>query len=78
MAWWNKKTFPKEVHFALLLFQAPVLNKDIADFEFKILEKCKNEKSEIIDSISSSGKLEEDSEKLLVELITSLKKNFNS
>ena len=53
-------------------------NKDIADFEFKILEKCKNEKPEIIDSISSSGKLEENSEKLLVELITSLKKNFNS
>ena len=33
------------------------------------------EKHEIIDAISSSGKLEEDSEKLLVELITNLKKN---
>jgi len=50
--------------------------KDIADFEFKIIEKCKTEKSEIIDAISASGKLEEDSEKLLVEVITNLKKNL--
>ena len=49
--------------------------KDIAEFELKILEKCKAEKPEIIDAISSSGKLEEDSEKLLVELITNLKTN---
>ncbi len=49
--------------------------KDIAEFELKILEKCKAEKPEIIDAISSSGKLEEDTEKLLVELITNLKKN---
>ena len=49
--------------------------KDIAEFELKILEKCKAEKPEIIDAISSSGKLEEDSEKLLVELITNLKKS---
>ena len=55
-----------------------VENKDIANFEAKIIEKCKSEKSEIIESISSSGKLEEDSEKLLVEVITNLKKNFNS
>ena len=55
-----------------------VENKDIANFEAKIVEKCKSEKPEIIESISSSGKLEEDSEKLLVEVITNLKKNFNS
>ena len=55
-----------------------VENKDIANFEAKIIEKCKSEKTEIIESISSSGKLEEDSEKLLVEVITNLKKNFNS
>jgi len=55
-----------------------VENKDIANFETKIIEKCKSEKPEIIESISSSGKLEEDSEKLLVEVITNLKKNFNS
>ena len=52
--------------------------KDISDFETKILEKCKSEKSEILDSILSSGKLEEDTEKLLVEIIMELKKNFNS
>jgi F-type H+-transporting ATPase subunit alpha len=55
-----------------------VQNKDIANFESKIIEKCKSEKPEIVESISSSGKLEEDTEKLLVEVITNLKKNFNS
>ena len=50
--------------------------KNIAEFENKILEKCKSEKPEILDSISSSGKLEEDAEKTLTELITDLKKNF--
>ena len=55
-----------------------VENKDIENFEAKIIEKCKSEKPEIIEAISSSGKLEEDSEKLLVEVITNLKKNFNS
>jgi F-type H+-transporting ATPase subunit alpha len=52
--------------------------KNIADFENKIIEKCKSEKPEILDSISSSGKLEEDAEKSLTEVITELKKNFNS
>ena len=52
--------------------------KNISDFENKIIEKCKSEKSEILDSISSSGKLEEDAEKSLTEVITELKKNFNS
>jgi len=50
--------------------------KDIAEFENKILEKCKSEKPEIIDSLGS-GKLDEDTEKLLIELITNLKKNLN-
>ena len=50
--------------------------KDIAEFENKILEKCKSEKPQIIDSLSS-GKLDEDTEKLLIELITNLKKNLN-
>ena len=40
------------------------------------MEKCKNEKPEIIDAISSSGKLEEDTEKLLVETILSLKESI--
>ena len=52
--------------------------KDIANFESKIIEKCKSEKPEILESILSSGKLVEDTEKLLVETIMELKKNFNS
>jgi len=51
--------------------------KDISNFETKIIEKCKSEKPEIINSINASGKLEEDSEKALTELIVELKKNFN-
>ena len=45
-------------------------------FEIKILEKCKSEKSEIIESIKSSGKLEEEIEKQLAELIKDLKLSF--
>ena len=52
--------------------------KNISDFENKIVEKCKSEKPEILDSISSSGKLEEDMEKSLTEVIIELKKNFKS
>ena len=52
--------------------------KDIAKFETKIIEKCKSEKPEILNSISSSGKLEENNEKLLNDIISELKKNFNS
>ena len=52
--------------------------KDISDFENKIIERCKSDKPEIIESILSSGKLEEDMEKNLVEVITQLKKSFKS
>ncbi len=52
--------------------------KDIVQFEIKIIEKCKSEKPEILESISNSGKLDEDTEKLLTEVIKELKKNFNS
>jgi len=52
--------------------------KDIADFENKIIERCKSDKPEIINSILSSGKLEEVSEKNLIELIIQLKKTFKS
>jgi F-type H+-transporting ATPase subunit alpha len=52
--------------------------KDIANFESKIIEKCKSEKPEILESILSSGKLDDENEKLLIEVITELKKNFNS
>ena len=52
--------------------------KDIAEFESKIIEKCKSEKPKILESVLSSGKLEDDTEKSLVEVIMELKKNFNS
>ena len=51
--------------------------KDIARFETSIIEKCKSDKPEIIDSISSTGKLDDNSEKLLAEIIAELKKNFS-
>ena len=50
--------------------------KDISDFETKIIEKCKSDKPDIINSILSSGKLEEDTEKELVELINQLKESL--
>jgi F-type H+-transporting ATPase subunit alpha len=50
--------------------------KDIAAFESKIIEKCKSDKPEILESILSSGKLEDDTEKLLVEVIMDLRKTF--
>ena len=52
--------------------------KDVAEFESKIIEICKSEKPEIIEVIQSSGKLDDDKEKLLVELITKLKGTFKS
>ena len=52
--------------------------RDISEFENKIIDRCKSDKPEIIDSILSSGKLEEDTEKSLVEVISNLKKNFKS
>ena len=52
--------------------------KNIEDFENKLLEKCKSEKPEIIESISSSGKLEEDIETNLASLINDLKEKFKN
>ena len=52
--------------------------KDISEFESKIISKCKSDKPEIIESIQSTGKLDEDKEKLLVEVITQLKGTFKS
>ena len=52
--------------------------KNIEDFENKLLEKCKSEKPEIIESISSSGKLDEDIEKILASLINDLKEKFKN
>ena len=52
--------------------------KDIAEFENKIIERSKSDKPELIESIQSSGKLEEATEKSLIDVITNLKKNFKS
>ena len=48
------------------------------NIENKIINKCKSDKPEIIESIQSTGKLDEDKEKLLVEVITQLKGTFKS
>ena len=52
--------------------------KDINEFENKILAKCNSENPEILDTINKSGKLEEETEKSLIQIIEELKKNFKS
>jgi F-type H+-transporting ATPase subunit alpha len=52
--------------------------KEIVDFENKIIESCKADQPEIIETILSSGKLDDDTEKKLIDIITKLKKNFKS
>ena len=47
---------------------------EIKNFEKNILEKIKTEKPEIIESIQSSGKIEENTEKLLKQIIEDYKK----
>ena len=47
-------------------------------FGDKIIDRCKSEKPQIIESILSSGKLEEQTEKDLIEVITNLKETFKS
>jgi len=49
------------------------LNK-IKSFETELLEKIKNEKPEIIDDIQSTGKLEDKTEKSLIQIIEDYKK----
>ena len=46
----------------------------IKQFENDIIEKVKSDKPEIIESIQSSGKLEEDTEKLVTQIIEEYKK----
>ena len=46
----------------------------IKQFENDVIEKVKTDKPEIIETIQSSGKLEEDTEKLVVEIIEEYKK----
>ena len=52
--------------------------KDVASFENKIIERCKSDKPEIIEALQDSGKLDDDKEKLLVEVISQLKGTFKS
>ena len=52
--------------------------KDISSFENKIIEKCKAEKPEIIEAITTSGKLDDEHEKILNEIILQLKKDFSA
>ena len=53
-------------------------NNQIRSFEKGLLDLIKNEKPEILESIQKSGKIEENTEKLLTEVITSYKKsNFD-
>ena len=52
--------------------------KDISSFENKIIEKCKAEKPEIIEAITKSGKLDDEHEKVLNEIILQLKKDFSA
>ncbi len=49
----------------------------IKKFEKDVLEKIKSEKPEIIDDIQLSGKLEENTEKLLIKIIEDYKKEVN-
>ena len=46
----------------------------IKKFENEIIGKIKSEKPEIIDTIQASGKLEENIEKLLIQMIEEYKK----
>ena len=48
--------------------------KDIPDFENKIIERCKADKPEIVESILTSGKIEDDTEKSLIKLVQISKK----
>ena len=49
----------------------------IKNFENDIIEKIKSEKPEIIDAIQSSGKLEDNTEKSLMQIIEEYKKASN-
>ena len=50
--------------------------KNISELGQKVIEKCKNENSNIIESIRNTGKLDDENEKKLSEVISSLKSNM--
>ena len=51
-----------------------IQQKDISKFEKDIIEKCKSEQPDLINSIISSGKLEEETETSLSKIIAEYKK----
>ena len=70
-AWGKKKMYGREYEG---IFRYSYLIDEKGMIE-DIIEKVKSEKQEIIDSIQTSGKLEESTEKLLTQLIEEYKKN---
>ena len=50
----------------------------IKDFEKGLIEKIKSEKSEILETIQSTGKLEDDVEQKLIEIIKEYKESMNN
>ena len=48
---------------------------EIKKFETEILEKIKNEKNEILNSIQTTGKLEKETEESLIQTIEEYKKS---
>ena len=50
----------------------------LKSLKIDIIEKIKSEKPEIIDAIQSSGKLEENTEKLLVQASKNIRKQINN
>ena len=63
------------IHRALQSFQLELEKiKNIKSFEKDILDKIKNEKPEILETIQSSGKLEKEVEDSLIKIIEDYKK----
>ena len=50
----------------------------IKDFEKGLIEKIKSEKSEILETIQSTGKLEDDVEQKLIEIIKEYKESMKN
>ena len=52
--------------------------KDIKKFETDLIDKIKNDQSDILDDINSSGKLEDETRQKLIQIIESIKKEKNN
>jgi len=69
--------FSTTVFFSTIIVNPLFARAEFSSERTSLFLQLKSEKPEIINSINASGKLEEDSEKALTELIVELKKNFN-